>query len=471
VINESGVVAFYSLEANGGFVGNAVTGVFVAEPPATTNQTHDVRSLMHGGQGPVSALGLTAVHWVPQDISPLAGGQEAFKGGWLDQPSINCRGDVAFRASVSFTGQEATTDSVWRWTRSSNTRTPLFRIGDALPDLPDGTPVSPASQIIADFDSDFDAAFCRPAINGMGEVAVVAQIEPESELEHLCPQDDQALLLWTRDGEPVTLARTRSPQFQATGEVTEEEYQILAFGSYDTIAAGVWNSRFFVGLALNDLGQVALPFNTFRVGDDTCEALTDEWAGFGTAHRDRALDLIAYGIPIGSRLFSGGSSSDGDASLARFSGDGAYWRVDETDLSIQGPLLTGGLVADEPECGAAPSDVNDDGCVNTADLGILIGQFGCTGVCSADVNGDGVVNTADLGILLGHFGQECVGCACDGGSPESLMAGSGEAPSSPFLEAFGFEDAASYVEWVQSLTAGELERHLEDCVALLENAK
>lgn len=51
-------------------------------------------------------------------------------------------------------------------------------------------------------------------------------------------------------------------------------------------------------------------------------------------------------------------------------------------------------------------DINGDGVVDTADLGILIGDFGiCLDrCCPADLNNDGVVDTADLGILLANFG-------------------------------------------------------------------
>ena len=53
-----------------------------------------------------------------------------------------------------------------------------------------------------------------------------------------------------------------------------------------------------------------------------------------------------------------------------------------------------------------PSDTNGDGVVDTADLGILIGEFGLTGQgLVSDLNGDGVVDTADLGLLIGSFGD------------------------------------------------------------------
>lgn len=52
------------------------------------------------------------------------------------------------------------------------------------------------------------------------------------------------------------------------------------------------------------------------------------------------------------------------------------------------------------------ADVNDDGSVDAADLGIVIAQFGMAGAgLSADINGDGIVDAADLGALIGAFGD------------------------------------------------------------------
>jgi hypothetical protein len=52
------------------------------------------------------------------------------------------------------------------------------------------------------------------------------------------------------------------------------------------------------------------------------------------------------------------------------------------------------------------ADLNADNTVNTADLGLLIGEFG-TNNPAADINNDGAVDTADLGILIGAFGTTC----------------------------------------------------------------
>jgi hypothetical protein len=51
-------------------------------------------------------------------------------------------------------------------------------------------------------------------------------------------------------------------------------------------------------------------------------------------------------------------------------------------------------------------DLNGDGLRDTADLGVLISEFGLASP-KADLNGDGIVDTADLGQLIGVFGQGC----------------------------------------------------------------
>jgi hypothetical protein len=57
---------------------------------------------------------------------------------------------------------------------------------------------------------------------------------------------------------------------------------------------------------------------------------------------------------------------------------------------------------------AAPaSDLNCDGCVDQADLGILLADWGCASDCAGDLDGDDDTDQADLGILLAHWGEGC----------------------------------------------------------------
>ena len=61
----------------------------------------------------------------------------------------------------------------------------------------------------------------------------------------------------------------------------------------------------------------------------------------------------------------------------------------------------GAITSATPPC---PADLNHDGVVNGADLGIMLGSWGACVGCPADLNADGVVNGADLGLLLGAWG-------------------------------------------------------------------
>ena len=57
-----------------------------------------------------------------------------------------------------------------------------------------------------------------------------------------------------------------------------------------------------------------------------------------------------------------------------------------------------------------PADLNGDGVIDLADLGILLADFGCTagpGNCPGDIDNDGDTDLADLGILLSEFGNAC----------------------------------------------------------------
>jgi hypothetical protein len=50
-------------------------------------------------------------------------------------------------------------------------------------------------------------------------------------------------------------------------------------------------------------------------------------------------------------------------------------------------------------------DLNLDGVVNGADLGLMLSGWGpCGSSCLYDLNVDGVVNGADLGLLLAAWG-------------------------------------------------------------------
>lgn len=52
-------------------------------------------------------------------------------------------------------------------------------------------------------------------------------------------------------------------------------------------------------------------------------------------------------------------------------------------------------------------DFNFDGVIDTLDLLIMLGSFGCESSCLVDMNGDDETNTLDLLAFLGVFGTAC----------------------------------------------------------------
>jgi hypothetical protein len=74
------------------------------------------------------------------------------------------------------------------------------------------------------------------------------------------------------------------------------------------------------------------------------------------------------------------------------------------------------VVHDSSEClqgCPCPADLNNDGLIDSADLGTLLADFGCDsgpgGYCLADIDGDGDTDQADLGALLRAFDSSCPG--------------------------------------------------------------
>ena len=54
-----------------------------------------------------------------------------------------------------------------------------------------------------------------------------------------------------------------------------------------------------------------------------------------------------------------------------------------------------------------PEDLNEDGRVDAADLGVLFAAWACSTGCPADLDGSGVVDAADLGVLIAAWGANC----------------------------------------------------------------
>jgi hypothetical protein len=144
-----------------------------------------------------------------------------------------------------------------------------------------------------------------------------------------------------------------------------------------------------------------------------------------------ALEVFDRGI--GPELFVGGYFQDVDGNteldnLATW--NGSDWLDPGCDsngyvgaLQIAGPndelLYVGGgfsyaagvpascvtILTCLPDTGGVTGDLDGDGDVDQADLGILLGDWGCLGPdCVGDIDGDGDVDQGDLGALLGNYG-------------------------------------------------------------------
>ena len=147
---------------------------------------------------------------------------------------------------------------------------------------------------------------------------------------------------------------------------------------------------------------------------------TVECSGFVTISTcesdfDTRLDVFQNNAscdPDGLTMLSCGSEGCGDqASVQILAPEG-----EELFIRVGSHLDLGGTFELEivnqsivPDCVPGPEepcqgDLNADGIVNAADLGIVIGTWG-TPNGQGDVNGDGIVNAADLGIVIGVWGN------------------------------------------------------------------
>jgi len=87
-------------------------------------------------------------------------------------------------------------------------------------------------------------------------------------------------------------------------------------------------------------------------------------------------------------------------------GDETYWYEAKLIVTDAAGLTTTESVSLYPDCNgvlACGADLNADGGVGSADLGILLGAWGGS-AGPADLDGDGIVGAGDLGILLGAWG-------------------------------------------------------------------
>lgn len=164
-----------------------------------------------------------------------------------------------------------------------------------------------------------------------------------------------------------------------TGQTSMPEQWVGYAGGANVFSGGA--------IAIGEISIVTMVFN----GDDTQDIYVNgDYTGSGAgAPANQA------GIILGSRYnvqnrFDGGISEVIVYDMA----------LDEEDrAAVTDYLLAKFGFAGDDGCSA---DLNDDGEVNGADIGLLLADWGFAG--AGDLNGDGTTNGADIGLLLAEWG-------------------------------------------------------------------
>ncbi len=119
----------------------------------------------------------------------------------------------------------------------------------------------------------------------------------------------------------------------------------------------------------------------------------------------------------GNQAFVGGGLSNFDSSAtvssSNFCGNAVADLGFEIASQIDGDPIAGEeagncIAIDCDDCeedsfSSCVADLNEDGLVDSADLGFIIAGWG-TADSLADLDGDGFVDAADLGVLIGEWG-------------------------------------------------------------------
>jgi len=110
-----------------------------------------------------------------------------------------------------------------------------------------------------------------------------------------------------------------------------------------------------------------------------------------------------FEITHSTQSSGGGTSSGGDFSLDATIGEVVAGPMAGGEFDV----VSGSLPPEAPTCERA--DLNCDGIVDGADLGVMLINWGpCPGTgagsCQGDINSDGIIDGSDLGGLLVHWG-------------------------------------------------------------------
>ncbi len=127
-----------------------------------------------------------------------------------------------------------------------------------------------------------------------------------------------------------------------------------------------------------------------RVSNDGGASWTTIWSHTGGSFEETSWSEHEFDL---SAIADGQSDVRVRFTMGTTDGSVTYcgWNLD--DVEVIGVVPTNGL----------EGDLNGDGIVNGADMGLLLAQWGPCAGCDADLNGDGIVNGADMGLLLANW--------------------------------------------------------------------
>lgn len=214
-----------------------------------------------------------------------------------------------------------------------------------------------------------------------------------------------------------------------------------------SIARWDGDNWFPLGLGLNDAVHAIASFDDgsgtaiYAAGEFTASGADplmfiarwdgDEWTSVGGGVNDQIRSLLVFDDGSGPALYAGGlfTMAGGKPAhrIARW--DGRTWTpvgpgaesavramvALDADVTDGPGLVIGGSFKSGPALDAyvsrlstcpipptcAPADLDCNGAVDSADLGLLLGAWGSSG--PADLDGDGIVGPADLGTLLSEW--------------------------------------------------------------------
>ena len=268
-------------------------------------------------------------------------------------------------------------------------------------------------------------SFTPTAINSSGVVVGSKQVDPLSALrDAVVWQSGLESTLGTLGGENSHAddigddGRVVGWSSTPTGDLHAFSWQSGVMHDLGTLGGAVSQARAIntagqvVGVSINSAGR---PHAFLAQLNPDGSALSMSDLGELSGGSSYAYDINADGVVVGTSnarafVWANGVMTDLNTVVDPL----ASWRLDRaTAINASGQIAgVGGHLGLPraflltPISMACNADINGDGVIDTADLGLLIADFG-SGAPASDINNDGVVDTADLGMLIGVIGSTC----------------------------------------------------------------